>query len=132
MVAGNDSHGLGGEVQQDVLHVRIVEIFRPRDAHGDRYDVDVGGLLPFFDVFSFWCFFAGALLLLVLFEVPISNQYFDYILEMNEIIGVMPVAFVEPTIFALVGSRLGRCLSKKVHPGLLKFKIGAFKKNMFP
>ena len=116
MVAGNDSHGLGGEVQQDVLHVRIVEIFRPRDAHGDRYDVDVGGLLPFFDVFSFWCFFAGALLLLVLFEVHILNQYFDCIFEMNAILGVVPVAFVEPAIFALVGSWFGRCLSRGSAP----------------
>ena len=42
-----------GGVQWDILHVWVVEIFWPRDSHGDRYGVDVGGLLPFFDVIVF-------------------------------------------------------------------------------
>ena len=73
-----------------------------------------------------------ALLLFVLFDVPISNQYFNCILEMNAILSVMPVTFMEPAIFAFVGSQFRRCLSGKAHPGLLKFRIGAFRKNTLP
>ena len=49
---------------------------------------------------------------------------------MNEILRDMTVTLVEPAILALVGPWLGWCLSGEAHPGLLEFRISAFRKNM--
>ena len=69
----------------------------------------------------------GGLFLLVLFEVPFLNQYFDCILEMDVIFSIVPVAFVEPAVFAFVGSWFRGCLSGKAHPILFEFGIYAFR-----
>ena len=101
--------------------------FWPRDAHGDWYGINVREFLPLVDIFGFWSLFTGGLFLLVLFEVPVSNQYFDCILEMDAIFSIVPVAFVEPAVFAFVSSWFRECLSRKAYPSLFEFRIFAFR-----
>ena len=104
-----------------ILHVREVEIFWSRDAHGNQYDVVVGGLLPLFDALGLWRLFADTLfLLLILLEVPVSDNYLDCILEMDAIVGVLIMAFVEPTLLSLVDSVHGGRLARKAHPSLFE------------
>ena len=86
-----------------------------------------GGLLPLFDVFSFWSLFMGVLFLLVLLEVPVLNQYLDCIFEMDAILNVVPMDFIEPTVFTPVGSWFERCLLGEAYPNLFEFGIGAFR-----
>ena len=47
-------------------------------------------------------------------------------------VDVVIVAFMEPTIFSLVGSGFGGCLSGKAHPNLFEFRVGTLRQNTFP
>ena len=58
--------------------------------------------------------------------MPVTDENLDGILQMDAVIGIMPVTFMESAIFCFVRVRPGRKLLWELDVGLLEFRIGAF------
>ena len=74
-------------------------------------------------------FFTGILILLVLLEILIPNEYLNSILQVDAFFGIVPMTLVEPAVFAFVCLGLRQCLTGKVYPYLLELHNGAFCQN---
>ena len=122
-----------GEIKGDLRLLGHVEVFGSRYTHGDLKACVVRGGSLLLNLFRLLDFLSRSFLILrKLLQMPVTNKNLDGILQMDAVIGVVPVTFMESAVFCFIRIRPGRQLLWKTDVGLFEFRISTFGQDLLP